>query len=249
MDIYGLVGKSLPHSKSPEYFNKKFKLAGIDAEYRLFEIDSADKLEEIIMYTPNLKGLNITIPYKRSFIHIIDILSPEVELTGSVNTLKFSRQGSKTLVEGFNTDIIGFETSIGPYIKKQPGIKALILGTGGAAHTASFVLKKWGVPYYFVSRNPYNEKCIGYNAITKSILEEYKLIVNCTPVGMFPEVESSPDLSFTYLNSNNICFDCVYNPEETLFLKKAKTNGAEVISGKQMFEVQAAENWKIWMKD
>lgn len=247
MDIYGLIGKSLPHSKSPEYFNNRFKLEGINAEYRLFEIDNADKLEALIKNTPNLKGLNITIPYKRSVSHLLDIQSEDVKQTSSVNTLKISRQGDKAFIEGFNTDIIGFETSIASYIKKQPDIKALILGTGGTAQTASFVFRKLGVPFYFVSRNPLNEECVGYNEITKSIIEEYSLIVNCTPLGMFPNLESVPHLPFEHINSNNICFDCIYNPEVTLFLKKAKMNGAEIVSGKQMFEIQAAANWKIWM--
>ncbi len=247
MDIYGLIGKSLSHSKSPEYFNNRFKEEGIDAEYRLFEIDNAEKLETLIKNTPNLKGLNITIPYKRSINHLVDISSPETKLTGSVNTLKISRQEDKRLIEGFNTDIIGFKNSIEPYIKKQPNIRALILGTGGAAHTASFVLKSLNVPHYFVSRNPLKGEELGYNKLTKDIFDEYRLIVNCTPLGMFPNIESSPDLVFEYINSENICFDCVYNPEETEFLKTAKMNGAKTISGKQMFEIQANEAWKIWI--
>ena len=247
MDIYGLVGKSLPHSKSPEYFNNRFKLEGVDAEYRLFEIDNVDKLEALIKNTPNLKGLNITIPYKRSINHLINVSSPEVKMTGSVNNLKICRQKGNLVVEGFNTDFVGFETSIKPYIKTQPSVKALIMGTGGAAQTASFVFKKLGVPFLFVSRNPLKKEQLGYNEFTKSIIEEYSLIVNCTPLGMFPNLESVPNLPFEYINSNSICFDCVYNPEETEFLKRAKMNGAVVASGKQMFEVQAGENWKIWM--
>lgn len=247
MDIYGLIGKSLPHSKSPDYFNQRFKKEGIDAEYRLFEIDEIEELDKIISDNPNLKGLNITIPYKRSVNHFLSKSTREVKLTGSVNTLKISRVGGKEIIEGFNTDIKGFEVSIMPYLTKQNGLRALILGTGGAARTAAFVFRRLGIFYQYVSRTPMKVEHIAYDRLTKDIINKYQLIVNCTPRGMYPDIENAPALPYEYINSNNICFDCVYNPEDTMFLKRARLNGAKVISGKLMFEVQANEAWKIWM--
>jgi len=248
MDVYGLIGKSLSHSRSPEYFNKRFKDKGIDAEYRLFEIDTIDEFEGIIQDTPNLKGLNVTIPYKRSFGHMIDELSSEVRKTGALNTIKLIHDSGKIITKAYNTDIRGFETSIKPIIDHNTGIKALILGSGGAAHTASYVFRRLGVFYYFISRKPAKVVHMGYNWITKDLVEEYRLIVNCTPIGMYPNVDDAPKIPYEYINGKNICFDCIYNPEDTLFLKRAKLNGATVISGKQMFDVQANRAWEIWME-
>lgn len=246
MDVYGLIGKSLLHSKSPEYFNKRFVKEGINAEYRLFEINQAEDLEKIIIETPNLKGLNVTIPYKRSFGHMMSSLSPEVKKTGSLNTIKINRDSNNIITQAFNTDIRGFETSIESVITENPGIRALILGTGGAAHTAAYVFRKLGVFYYFISRNPAKVAHLGYNWITKEIINDYRLIVNCTPVGMFPDVDTAPLLPYDYINSKSICFDVVYNPSDTLFLKRSKLNGAKVITGVHMFETQANQAWKIW---
>jgi len=246
MDVYGLIGKSLLHSKSPEYFNKRFKKEGVDAEYRLFEIDNAEDLEQILTETQNLKGLNVTIPYKRSFGHMMNSLSPEVKKTGSINTIKIIRDKSSMVTEAYNTDIRGFEISIKNIVDENPGIRAMILGTGGAAHTAAYVFRKLGVFYYFISRKPAKVAHLGYNWITKEIIHDYRLIVNCTPVGMFPNVDNAPQLPYEYINESNICFDVVYNPSDTLFLKRSKLNGAKVITGKQMFEVQANQSWKIW---
>jgi len=249
MDIYGLVGKKLPHTLSPDFFNKKFVENGIDAEYRVFEIDRIEELDSIIYETKNLKGLNITVPYKRSVGHLVDIPSKAVTQTGSVNLLKFVNENGKSITKGFNTDVVGFETSLLPYLDMKSEIKALILGTGGSAHTASYVFRRLGIFFYFVSRNPAKAEHLGYDWITKDILKEFKLIINCTPVGMFPDVEVSPEIPYEFINTHNILFDCVYNPENTVFLKRGKMNGAQTISGRQMFEIQANENWKIWIKD
>lgn len=178
---------------------------------------------------------------------MMDSLSPEVKKTGSLNTIKIIRNSDKIVTKAYNTDIRGFESSIKPVIKKYPGIRALILGTGGTAHTASYVFRRLGVFYYFISRQPAKVVHMGYNWITKELLDEYRLIINCTPVGMFPYVDIAPSLPYDFINSNNICFDCIYNPEDTLFLKRSRLNGAEIITGKQMFEVQANQAWKIWI--
>lgn len=248
MDVYGLVGKSLQHSMSPDFFNKKFAENGIDAEYRVFEIDKIEELETIISETDNLKGLNITVPYKRSVGHLVDVRTKCVMQTSSINTLKFSNINGKRVVEGYNTDVNGFEKSIEPYLKGKSQIKALILGTGGAAHTASYVFRRLGIFYYFVSRNPVKVEHLGYDWITKEIINEFNLIVNCTPLGMYPNVETFPKIPYEFVDMGNTLFDCVYNPENTVFLKRGRMNGAQTISGRQMFEVQANENWKIWME-
>lgn len=247
MDIYGLIGKVLIHSKSSEYFNKRFKKEGIDAEYRLFEVDNVDEVEALIKNTPNLKGLNVTIPYKRSLNCLIDKSSTEVKNTGSLNTIKIIREGDNIITEAYNTDIIGFESSVKEVIKENSGIKALILGTGGSAHTASFAFRKLGVFYYYISRKPSKVEHMGYEWITKDLLNDYRLIINCTPIGMFPNVDNAPKIPYEHITSNNICFDLVYNPENTLFLKRSRLNGATVITGNEMFEVQAQESWKIWI--
>jgi len=249
MDIYGLVGKSLPHTLSPDFFNKKFAESGIDAEYRVFEIDKIEELETIISETENLKGLNITVPYKRSVGHLLDVMSKDVMQTGSVNILKFSNENGKKIINGFNTDVDGFEKSIKPYLEDTPKVKALILGTGGTAHTASYVFRRLGIFYYFVSRTPVKVEHLGYDWITKEIINEFNLIINCTPLGMYPNVEDSPKIPYEFINTKNTLYDCVYNPENTVFLKRGKMNGAQTISGRQMFDVQANENWKIWMED
>jgi shikimate dehydrogenase len=248
MDIYGLVGKTLSHSKSPDYFNKRFRDAGINAEYRLFEIDDVEELKGIINETPNLKGLNVTIPYKRSLSFLINCKSKEVAETGSLNTIRIARNKQEIITTAYNTDIIGFEKSIKASVVKNPRIKALILGTGGAAHTAAYVFRKLGVFFYFVSRKASKVEYLSYNSISKEILNEFHLIINTTPLGMFPNVDTAPDLPYEHINSKHICFDAVYNPKDTLFLKRAKLNGATVITGKEMFEIQAESAWNIWFK-
>jgi shikimate dehydrogenase len=247
MDVYGLLGKNLSHSKSPEYFNKRFKENHINAEYRLFDVESVDEIGAILKNTQNLKGLNVTIPYKRSLAFLLDELSNEVKQSGSVNTIKIIDKKDGKHAVAYNTDISGFNNSIKDIVKDRPGIRALILGTGGVAHTVSYVFRKLGVFFYFVSRNPSKVEHMGYNWVTKKVLEQYQIVVNCTPVGMHPNEDNCPDISYEFLNENNICYDCIYNPEETLFLKKAKQKGAITIGGMQMFINQAEESWKIWI--
>ncbi|NOY50533.1 MAG: shikimate dehydrogenase [Chlorobi bacterium] len=247
MDVYGLIGKNLSHSKSPEYFNKRFRENNIDAEYRLFDVESVDEIESIFKNTPNLKGLNVTIPYKRSLAFLLDGFSNEVKQSGSVNTIKIIDKKDGKHAIAYNTDISGFSNSIKDIVEQRPGIRALILGTGGVAHTVSYVFRKLGVFFYFVSRNPSKVEHMGYNWVTKKALEQYQIIINCTPVGMHPEEDRCPDINYEFLGKNNICYDCVYNPQETLFLKKAKQRGALTIGGMQMFLHQAEESWKIWM--
>jgi len=245
MDVYGLVGKGLSHSRSPELFNKKFKDEGINAEYRLFDIDNPEQIKQILE-TPGLKGLNVTVPYKRSLSNYIDFLSTEVKQSGSINTIKVCSKHGELKTKAYNTDIVGFENSIKKVVHNKPGIRALVLGTGGSAHTVSYVFRKLGVFFYFISRKPAKVEHMSYNWITPKLISEYPIIVNCTPAGMYPNIDTYPDIPYEHMGSNNICFDWVYNPEETSFLKKAAEKGAQTITGKQLFFDQAKEAWKIW---
>ncbi|PLX14139.1 MAG: shikimate dehydrogenase [Marinilabiliales bacterium] len=248
MDIYGLVGKNISHSKSPLFFNSRFKKLGIDAEYRLFDMDTVKEVEDLIKNTPNLKGLNVTIPYKRALSFLTNECSSDVKYSGSLNVLKITETNNNKIISSYNTDVMAFEETIKKHIKNNRGIKALIFGTGGVAHSVAYVLRKLGVFYYYVSRNPLKVAHFGYNWINKDICDSFKLFVNCSPAGMYPHEDELIDIPYNYLGDSHICYDCVYNPEETQFLAKAKENGATIIGGMPMFKMQAELSWNIWMK-
>lgn len=246
MELYGLLGKTLKHSFSGEYFGKKFEEEGIDAEYRLFEFDDVPDLHAFAKENPSLKGLNVTIPFKRKVIHQLDNVSNIVKMTGNVNVIKVLRKKGDVKLIGFNTDVRGFETSLEPLIRKRNNLRALILGTGGAAHSVAFVLRKMGIYFYFVTRFPNKVEMIGYSWVTPEIIQEYQLIINTSPVGMFPDTDTCPDIPYESLSSEHILFDLVYNPPETCFLKKGKAQSALIKNGQEMLEIQAEESWKIW---
>ncbi len=246
MKIYGLVGKSLKHSFSPDYFNNKFRKKNIKAEYRLFELDAIDNLREIVEHTPELAGLNVTVPYKQSVVPFLDKLDPVSLLTGSVNTIKIIRKRNKIILKGFNTDAPAFEASLKPLIKKRDNLKALVLGTGGTAHSVAYVLRKLGVYFYFVSRKPVKVESLRYSWLDEELMEKYKLIINTTPVGMYPDVDKCPEIRYDLLDKENIVYDVIYNPQETLFLKNAKEKGAVTKNGLEMLHRQADLSWKIW---
>jgi shikimate dehydrogenase len=246
MELYGLLGKTLKHSFSEDYFGKKFENEHIPAEYRLFEFDEVPDLHVFAKENPHLRGFNVTIPYKRKIIAQLDEMSNLVRMTGNANVVKVVRRSGNIKLVGFNTDVNGFERSLEPLIKKRDNLRALILGTGGAAHTVAFVLRKMGIYFYFVTRNPYKVEMIGYSYITSEILQECQLIVNATPIGMYPEVEGYPHLPYNSLGPSHILYDLIYNPAETLFLKKGKEKGSVIKNGLEMLEIQAEESWKIW---
>ncbi len=248
MDVYGLIGKNLSHSFSPEYFKEKFRKLGINAEYKLFDIDDIEEFPEIIENNPNLVGLNVTIPYKRSLGRYMDNIDNAVQITGSINTIKIDSKRGKKILSGYNTDIVGFEKTIKPIIKKNKEIRAMILGTGGSANTVAYVLRKLGVLFCFISRNPSKLLHSHYNWLDNTDLRSNKLIINTTPVGMFPENSNSPDIPYDYITNEHILYDLIYNPSETLFLKKGRKKGAHCINGREMLEIQADASWKIWKK-
>jgi shikimate dehydrogenase len=246
MDTYGLIGKKLGHSFSKAYFEKKFKSQQINAQYLNFELDEIGQLKNIIKNYPELVGLNVTIPFKKSVMDFIDQMDEVAEKVGSVNTLKIDRSGNEIFVSGYNTDVIGFEETLKPLLADRKSVAALILGTGGASNAVAFVLAKLGIPHVFVSRAPENSSHISYKGLTPEMVKSHKLIINTSPVGMYPSMDEAPDIPYTYLGEDHILYDLIYNPEETLFLNNGREKGATTMNGLKMLELQAEASWNIW---
>lgn len=249
MQKYGLIGFPLKHSFSIGYFNEKFKAESINAEYVNFEIPSIEDFMEVIDENPDLCGLNVTIPYKEQVIPFLDELDKDTaRRIGAVNVIKIIRQkGKKAKLIGYNSDIIGFTQSIQPLL--QPHHKrALILGTGGSSKAAYYGLLDLGIQSIFVSRTKRGENIITYEEITPDIIQEYTVIVNCTPVGMYPKADYCPYLPYKHLTPKHLLYDLLYNPNETLFMKKGKEQGATVKNGLEMLLLQAFAGWEIWNK-
>jgi shikimate dehydrogenase len=248
MELYGLIGKTLKHSFSGDYFSEKFKNKGIDAEYRLWEMEQMEDLRDFVRQYPELRGFNVTIPFKREVVHFMDALSHKAQLAGSVNVVKVVRKKEKVFLKGFNTDVIGFDRSLQPLIKDRKFLRALILGSGGSAHSVAYVLRRHGIYFNFVTRSPKKLEMMGYSWITPAVMNEFKLIINTTPLGMYPDVDQAPEIPYERLTTEHILFDLIYNPEETLFLKKGREKGAVTKNGLEMLKIQAEESWKIWRK-
>lgn len=244
MDKYGLIGFPLGHSFSIGYFNEKFQNEGIDAEYFNFEIPTIDDFPAVLESAPELKGLNVTIPYKEKVIDFLDAVSPEARAIGAVNVIRVSRRGGKLHLKGFNSDVIGFRQSIEPLLEKHHK-KALILGTGGASKAVNHGLKSLGLETVFVSRYERNGT-IQYDKITPEVVKEYNVIVNCTPVGMYPNVDDCPKLPYEAMDHDTLLYDLLYNPDETLFMKKGAERGATVKNGLEMLLLQAFASWEFW---
>ena len=247
MDKYGLIGFPLGHSFSISYFNEKFQNEGIDAKYMNFEIPVIENLPVILASNPELKGLNVTIPYKEKVIGYLDDLSAEARAIGAVNVIKVTRKGGKSILKGYNSDVIGFTRSIEPMLEKFHK-KALILGTGGASKAVNYGLKSLGLETQFVSRTS-QKGCISYNAITPELIKEYNVIVNCTPLGMYPKVNEFPQLPYEGMNEKNLLYDLIYNPDETMFMRKGKAQGAVTKNGLEMLLLQAFASWEFWNSD
>lgn len=247
MDKYGLIGYPLGHSFSIGYFNEKFQNECIDATYENFEIPSIENLTEILDSNPELKGLNVTIPYKEKVISYLDSISPEARAIGAVNVIKVNHKGNKTELKGYNSDVIGFTQSIEPLLERYHK-KALVLGTGGASKAIIFSLKSLGIETLTVSRYE-RHGCVRYEDITLEMIKEYNVIVNCTPCGMYPQTDDCPNLPYEAMDSHTLLYDLIYNPDETLFLKKGKAQGATVKNGLEMLLLQAFASWNFWNSD
>ena len=249
MNTYGLIGYPLGHSFSRKFFTEKFATEGIDAQYLNFEIPSIEEFPEIIKNNPTLRGLNVTIPYKQQVMQYLDDISEEAKAIGAVNVVKcqLSTVNCQLHLTGYNSDVIGFVNSIKPLLKPHHK-KALILGTGGASKAIRYGLeKKLGMKTLFVSRSA-RKGMITYEEVTAEVLKEYEVIVNCSPVGMYPHVDECPALPYEALNENNLLYDLVYNPLETLFMKKGAAQGATVKNGLEMLHLQAIASWEFWEK-
>lgn len=242
--IFGLIGYPLGHSFSRDFFSKKFSNENINAEYLNFEIDDISKFNDIIKKNSNIYGLNVTIPYKSAIIHYLDEVDETAKNIGAVNVIKFIRSGNSLRLKGYNSDIIGFTNSISPLLKEHNN-KALILGTGGVSKAIKYALNKIGIDTLFVSRNK-KENSITYTELSKDIMNEYSVIVNASPVGMYPNIDTAPDIPYEFITNKHVVFDTIYNPEETLFMKMASKNGAIVKNGLEMLIGQAIAAWEIW---
>lgn len=245
MNTYGIVGNPLVQSFSPRFFAEKFQREGINAEYLKFEIQDISLFPQIISSNSNLKGLNVTIPYKEKVIPFLDELDPQAKEIGAINVVKVARENGQIKLIGYNSDIIGFQNSIIPFIKKEIHKKALILGTGGASKAVAKGLENMGLEYMFVSRTKKDEQ-FTYEELDEDVFGEYKVIVNTSPLGTYPDVDVSPDIPYRYLTSDHLLYDLVYNPAETKFLRLGKEKGATIKNGAEMLELQALAAWDIW---
>ncbi|MGM0934226.1 MAG: shikimate dehydrogenase family protein [Bacteroidota bacterium] len=241
MKTYGLVGKNIDYSFSRTYFTKKFNRENIAAEYKNFDLEEINQFPQILQNNPGISGLNVTIPYKQAVIPFLDKLSADAEKIGAVNTIKIEKDQTLT---GHNTDFIGFKESIQALLEAHHKM-ALILGTGGASKAVAYALEDLGIQYKFVSRKAGNGR-LDYAAIDKKLLQEFSIIVNCTPLGTFPAVEKHPPLPFQYINSSHLVYDLIYNPESTKLMDLARKQGARVSNGLKMLELQAEAAWRIW---
>lgn len=244
--IYGLIGFPLTHSWSASYFADKFEREEITrAIYKSIPMPDLGRLPELVRETPGLRGLNVTIPHKEKVIPFLDRLSETARAIGAVNTILVRRKAGEPLLEGHNTDAYGFGKSL-----EENGVRgagsALVLGTGGASRAVMHVLKKKGWKVLAVSRSPQGPGTTSYRALTSTHFETHSLIVNTTPLGMYPETEGFPPIPYRYLGKDHILFDLVYNPEETRFLKKGLQAGCKTIGGLRMLILQAEKSWEIW---
>ncbi|MDD6954679.1 MAG: shikimate dehydrogenase [Prevotella sp.] len=245
MDKYGLIGFPLGHSFSISYFNEKFENEHINAQYINFEIPSIDGLTEILDRNPELRGLNVTIPYKEQVMKYLDAISPEAEAIGAVNVIRVTHKGDKVYLKGFNSDVIGFTRSIEPLLEPAQK-KALILGTGGASKAIHYGLRSLNMQTIFVSRTRHGDGFITYEEVTPELVREYNVIINCTPVGMYPHADECPKLPYEAMDTHTLLYDLIYNPDETLFLKRGREQGATVKNGLEMLLLQAFASWDFW---
>lgn len=246
MKKYGLIGYPLGHSFSKKYFTNKFQKDNIkDCLYLNFPIESVSKLPALISENTDLKGLNVTIPYKKEVIQYLNEIDKTAEVIGAVNTIKITRQENICSLKGYNTDAHGFHHSLVPCLRKNHK-KALVLGTGGSSRAITYVLDQLNIQYVYVSRNPRIESHISYKDITGELMEKCKIIINTTPLGMYPDVDRCADIPYNYITPQHLLYDLVYNPEISKFMEKGLKNGASVINGLSMLHLQAEKSWEIW---
>lgn len=247
MTTYGLIGKTLGHSFSRQFFTDKFSREGTDGEYLNFELADISDFPTVFN-GKEIGGLNVTIPYKQAVMPFLNDLSEEAKAIGAVNVIKIkgeSTHGTEGLhLIGYNTDVIGFTNSIRPLLKTHHA-KALVLGTGGASRAIKYGLKQLGIQVQSVSRTK-TDHTITYDELTPEIMSDHTVIVNTTPLGTSPNVDTCPDIPYSLLTERHLLFDLVYNPSETLFLRQGREHGAQTKNGLEMLHLQAIAAWKIW---
>ena len=245
MRKFGLIGFPLTHSFSKKFFTEKFEKEHIaNCTYELHSIAEAREVMDLIERDPSLCGLNVTIPHKLNIMPFLNEIDSAAQEIGAVNCIAVNQNDGTPILKGYNTDAYGFEESLKPLLHNGYQ-KALIFGNGGAAKAVEYVLQQLNIPYLVVVRNP-APNTILYSAITKAILAEYKLLINTTPLGMLPNLDSFPPIPYQYLDQSHLAYDLVYNPEETAFLTKAKAQGAKIKNGLEMLHLQAERSWYIW---
>ncbi len=245
MDKYGLIGYPLGHSFSKQFFTEKFAREGIDATYENYEIADARQLLDIVRKEERLRGLNCTIPHKQAILPLLDKMSEEAREIGAVNVIRIRRNEAKEpILEGFNSDVIGFRESIKPLLTQRHH-NALVLGTGGASRAICFALTKLGLRWTYVSRSR-KSGMLCYEDITPEVMRNHEVVVNCSPVGMYPHVDEAPLLPYEAMDERHLLYDLVYNPEVTEFMRRGAEQGATVKNGLEMLHLQAIASWEIW---
>lgn len=245
MDLYGLLGYPLGHSFSASYFHDKFEREGLDADYRNFEFEHVADAVAHFKALPELRGFNVTIPHKQAIIPYLDELSDEARAIGAVNVVKVEHGADGIRLLGRNSDLVGFRESIRPLLDPAVHTKALVLGTGGASKAVVHALHQLGLTTQYVSRTA-KEDCITYDQLTPAVMADFMVVVNCTPLGMYPKVDAAPAIPYDLLTPNHVLFDLVYNPEVTLFMRKGMEHGAVVKNGLEMLHRQADAAWTMW---
>lgn len=243
MKTYGLIGYRLSHSFSKKYFNEKFEKENItDCVYENFPLETINEFTTLLKTTPNLQGCNVTIPYKQEIIPYLDELDTAAKEIGAVNVVKIFPDGK---LVGYNSDYFGFKISLKNFLPANHSFKALVLGTGGAAKAVVVALKDLGIPYQYVSRSN-GDGVISYQKIDEKIINHHSIIINASPLGMYPNIDSCPDIPYQFLTDTHYLYDLVYNPEITTFMREGMEHGAHVINGLEMLIGQAEKAWEIW---
>ena len=243
MKKLGLLGKNISYSFSKAYFKKKFENENIkNITYENFDLESIELLPSVIKNTKNLRGLNVTIPYKEEVMPFLDKINKKARAIGAINTIKITKKGK---LVGYNTDFYGFTNSLEPLLQPYHS-SALILGTGGASKAIAFSLDQLGISYHFVSRKKTDSVSYTYETLTECILQQHKIIINCTPLGTFPNIDDCPNIPYSGITKHHILFDLIYNPEETKFLQLGKLQNAVTTNGLNMLKLQAEKSWSIW---
>ena len=238
---FGLIGRNISYSFSKGYFTQKFSELGLDDySYENFDLEKIEDISSLIDNNPNIKGVNVTIPYKEAVLPYLTEIHPKAAQIGAVNTIKL-HMGQRI---GFNTDVYGFRNAIESQLKTHHK-KALILGTGGASKAVAFVFDELGIPFQFVSRNPTANQ-LNYSDLDQNKMEEYTILINCTPLGTFPKVEDKPNVPYQFIGDAHLLFDLIYNPQKTSFLTEGESRGATICNGHRMLQLQAEKSWEIW---